>query len=349
MDFEFAKPAAATLLIGVAMLVALAALRQRGRVRLWQRFADLPLWRRLAPAASAWRPLLRTGIVGGAMAALVVALMDPRWGLRIEEIPRRGLECYFLVDVSRSMLAEDATPNRLERARQFVSDALDRAAGDRVGLIEFAGVAAIRVPLTLNYGAFRSVLAELSPQSAGRGGTSLAEAIHLAVESFPEDSGAGRAIVILSDGEDMGDDPVEAAREAQAKGIRVFTVGIGDANEGARIPINRAGARAWVMHDGQEVWSRMNPELLKTVADAGGGVFIRAGTAQADFGSIYDETVGRLERGEFEGGTVERRTQRYMWFVGLALALLIIESLISDRRDGGWRTRRSQALGGGLA
>lgn len=361
MDLEFARSASAMLLIGVAALLLIAALRQRGRVRKWSRFADAALWRRIAPATSAWRPFLRAGVIAAAMTAIVVALMDPRWGLRVEEIPRSGLDAYFLVDVSRSMLAEDATPSRLDRAKQFVSDAIERAAGDRVGLIEFAGVPAIRVPLTLNYGAFRTVLGELSPQSAGRGGTYLADAIRLATESFPEESSAGRAIIILSDGEDMGrigalggeadpaDDPVEAAREAQAQGIRVFTIGIGDASEGARIPVTRGGVRAWVMHDGQEVWSKMDPALLEQIAKAGDGAFIRAGTAQADFGEIYEQTVGRLERGEFEGGTVERRTQRYAWFAGIALALLLIESLISDRRDGGWRYRRLAALEGGAA
>lgn len=349
MDFEFAKPAAAMLLIGVALLLLIAAWRQRGRVRSWTRFADATMWTRIAPVTSAWRPLLRAVVVAGALAATVVALMDPRWGLRVEEIPRSGLDCFFVVDVSRSMLAEDATPNRLERARQFIGDALDRAAGDRVGLIEFAGVPAIRVPLTLNYGAFRTILGELSPQSAGRGGTALADAIELAVDSFPEASGAPRAIVILSDGEDMGDDPIAAARAAREAGVRIFTVGIGDATEGARIPVMRGGARSWVMHDGQEVWSKMNPDLLARIAEAGDGLFVRAGTAQADFGEIYEQTVGRLERGEFEGGRVERRTQRYTWFAGLALALLLIESLMSDRRDGGWRRTRHGLLEGGQA
>jgi len=348
MDFEFAKPNASLLFIAVALLLLIAALSQRNRVRSWSRFAEIALWRRIAPSVSAWRPLLRAGVVAAALSATVVALMDPRWGLQVEEIPRTGLDCYFLVDVSRSMLGEDATPNRLERAKQFIGDALDRAAGDRVGLIEFAGLPAIRVPLTLNYGAFRTMLGELSPQSAGRGGTYLADAIGLAVESFPDEANTPRAIIIVSDGEDMGDDPVAAARAAREKGVRVFTVGIGDASEGARIPISRSGARAWVVHEGQEVWSRMDPDLLSRIAEAGDGLFIRAGTAQADFGEIYEQTVGRLERGEFEGGRIERRTQRYTWFAGLALVLLLIESLVSDRRDGGWRRARRRAFEGGL-
>lgn len=353
MDFEFARTTPALLLIGVAVILALVALRQRGRVAQWWRFAQPALWRRISPAASAWRPLLCAALLGAALVATTVALMDPRWGLRVEEIPRSGLDCYFLVDVSRSMLAEDATPNRLDRARQFVSDALDRAAGDRVGLIEFAGVPAIRVPLTLNYGAFRTVMGDLSPQGAVRGGSYLADAITLAADSFPEESGAPKAIIILSDGEDMAgsedESPVAAAQAAAERGIRVYTVGIGDAVDGARIPVSRAGSKAWLLHDGQEVWTKMNPELLKSVADAGGGTFIRTGTAQADFADIYEQTVGQLERGVFAGGKVERRTQRYVWFAGLALALLMIESLVSDRRDGGWKRRAARDFAGGVA
>lgn len=342
MDFEFARPSAALLLVAVLLLVLLAAIRQRSRLAAWARFADANLWQRIASGTSAWRPFLRAAVVAAALAATIVALMDPRWGLRVEEVPRSGLDCFFLVDVSRSMLAEDATPNRLDRAKQFVSDALDRAAGDRVGLIEFAGVPAIRVPLTLNYGAFRSVLRDLTPQSAGRGGTELSGAIELAMASFPAESASPRAIVILSDGEDMGEDPVEAARRAREVGITIFTVGLGDVAEGARVPIDRAGQRSWLVHDGQEVWSRMNPELLAAVADAGGGSFLRLGTAQADFGQVYEQTVGQLERSQLEGGTVQRRTARYAWFAGLALALLVAESLVGDRR-GSRRTRREFA------
>jgi len=335
MDFEFANPRAALLLIGAVAILAIVALRQHGRVRAWRRFAEMPLWTRIAPTVSAWRPFIRAAMVTAAVAATIVALMDPRWGLRVEEVPRSGLDCYFLVDVSRSMLAEDATPNRLERARQFVADALDRAAGDRVGLIEFAGVPSIRVPLTLNYGAFRSVLRELAPQSAGRGGTEMAGAIELAMESFPQDSAAPKAIVILSDGEDMGEDPVAKAREARERGITIFTVGIGDAVEGARIPVERTGGRGWLVYQGQEVWSRMDPEMLARVAEAGGGSFLRVGTAQADFAQIYEQTVGQLERAEFEGGTIQRRTSRYAWFAGLALVLLLLEGLVADRRGSG--------------
>ncbi|MBX3354831.1 MAG: VWA domain-containing protein [Phycisphaeraceae bacterium] len=347
MDLEFARPAAALIIPVAAILLALAVWRQRTRVAAWARFAEPALWRRLAPAASAWRPLLRAALLTAAIMSTTLALMDPRWGLRVEEIPRTGLDTFFLVDVSRSMLAEDATPNRLDRARQFVSDAIDRAAGDRVGLIEFAGAPAIRVPLTLNYGAFRTILAELSPQSAARGGTYLADAIELAIDSFPEGTGAPRALVILTDGEDMGEgDPaLIAAKAAREHGIRIFTVGIGDSVDGARIPLSRGAQRTWLMHDGQEVWSRMDPELLARVAEAGEGLFVRAGTAQADFGEIYEQTVGQLERGAFEGGTIQRRTQRYVWFAGLALLLLVLESLVSDRRDGGWR-RASARLEG---
>lgn len=160
----------------------------------------------------------------------------------------------------------------------------------------------------------------------------LGDAIRIGAESFSSDATAGRAIVVLTDGEDMGSDPVAASKEVfEKQGIRVFTVGIGDARDGGRIPIDRNGQRTWQLHDGQEVWSKMDPTTLAEVAAAGGGVYAGAGTAQIDLGEILQRSLADLERSEFELSTIKRTIPRFQWPAGVALLLLIVECLIPDR------------------
>lgn len=317
------------------MIVAVAVTLLGIGVALWRRraaarFADASLLPRIAPALSLSRGIWRAALLGGAASCLAVAMMDPRAAEQTEELTRRGADVMFVVDVSRSMLAEDATPSRLERARTFISDAIDAMGGDRAGLIDFAGVAAVRAPLTLNYDALKAAVDGLEPKDSRRGGSMLGDAIRLAADSFPTDD-AGHAIVILSDGEDMGSDPVDAAKDAAERGIRIITVGIGDPREGARIPVGDGPARRFLVHEGEEVWSRMDAATLRDVADATGGLFVPAGTAQVELGEILARSLGDLERTEGDSSVAKTTAPLFQWPAGLALALLVIESMISAR------------------
>lgn len=337
MEFAFANPAALNWAWAVVAVAALVALRARSRSRALGTFADARLLGVIAPAAGGARPLLRALLALAALAALVPALMDPRWGAQVEEVKRRGADVFFVLDVSRSMTAQDATPDRLARARQMVEETVESLGGDRVGLIEFAGTAAMRVPLTLNYGAFRTTLGELKALSGARGGTALANAIELAAESFPESSAGSRAIVVLSDGEDLsgGDDPVAAARAAlEDRKVHVYSVGIGDVREGGRIPVARGsdGSVRYLVHEGQEVWTKLDERVLRDVALAGGGAYIPAGTDRVDMARAFEQTVGQLERQEFESSTVTRRTPRFQWFAGIAFACLLAGAVIPPRK-----------------
>jgi Ca-activated chloride channel family protein len=333
--FQFAQPGAALWsLLAVAAVAAVVAGLVRRR-RLLRLVADEPLLGRLVPSLDLSRGWLRAALVALALGLLVVARMDPRWGMEVEQVRRRGMDTIFVIDVSRSMLAGDATPSRLERAKQFAIDASEALEGDRVGLVDFAGVAAIRTPLTLNYAAFRQAVQGLEPKAAARGGSMLAGAIRLAAESFPAAGDGSRAIIVLTDGEDMGSDPAEAARQAlEEHGARVFTVGIGDTRDGARIPMTDAdGQRRFLVHEGQEVWSRMDADTLREIAQSGGGAFVPAGTAQVDMAAFYRDALGNLDRIEQDASLVKRQTPRFQWFAGAALLLLVAESLITDRRE----------------
>ena len=330
MTLTFDNPAGMLWLVAAAAVMALGVGAALWRRRAAARFADAALLPRIAPGLSLARGLWRAALLGGAAACLAVALMDPRAAEQTEEVTRRGADVMFVVDVSRSMLAEDATPNRLERARTFISDAIDSMGGDRAGLIDFAGVAAVRAPLTLNYDALKSAVDGLEPKDSRRGGSMLGDAIRLAAESFPTDD-AGHAIVILSDGEDMGSDPVDAAKEAAERGIRIITVGIGDAREGARIPVGDGQVRRFLVHEGEEVWSRMDAATLRDVADATGGLYVPAGTAQVELGEILSRSLSDLERTEGDASVAKTTAPLFQWPAGLALALLVIESLVSAR------------------
>ncbi|MEY4117492.1 MAG: hypothetical protein RLZZ116_820 [Planctomycetota bacterium] len=329
--FEFTNLPAAVwgvAAIGCAgLLFWLAVWRRRARARL----ADEALLARIAPGLASSRGGIRAILLAAAIALLVPALMDPRGEAQTETVEQRSIDVMVVVDVSRSMLAEDAQPNRLARAKQFASDLVESIGSDRVGLIEFAGVPSMRCPLTFNHRSFRTQLEALSPQATVRGGSMLGDAIRLAASSLKNEQG-GKAIVILSDGEDMQSEPVEAAAvAAKEHGIRVVSIGIGDPKEGARIPIYEGGRRSYIVHEGQEVWSKMDPSLLKQVADAGEGYFVEAGTGQADMAQLATLLSTGLEREKRERADVSTRQPLFQIFVAIALALLIAESLLVPR------------------
>lgn len=332
-DFHFVHPLLANLawiVLGLA-LITLWSLRRR--LRLLERFADHRMLAFIAPGASRFRPLVKATLVLVALGALVLGTMDPRWGVRREEIQRRGMDVFFVLDVSRSMLAEDAAPNRLERAKQAMADTIERLGGDRAGVISFAGDAQVESPLTLNYRALGLTLDEVSARTSTRGGSMLGEAIRLATDSFTNEESGGKAIVILSDGEDQESAPVEAARRAwEEHGIRVYTVGLGDAGEGARIPTFVNGRRTWLTHDGQQVWTRMETDTLEQTALAGEGAFIAAGTKQFDLGEIFESVVADDQRAELESTEVRIATPRFQWLAGLAFLLLLADGLVGERR-----------------
>lgn len=316
---------------GIALLILYGV---RARRMALNRFAIQSLWDRLLPQVSLWKQYLRGGLIIAASVFIVIALLDPRWGVRYENVKRRGIDVLFVVDVSRSMLAEDVAPNRLERAKQYVLDVVEELGGDRVGLIAFAGVPALRCPLTNDYGALRLSLNELVPQSAARGGSLLGDALRLAGDSFTDETRDARIVMVFTDGEDHGSYPVEAAKKlVEEHNARVFTIGLGDPNEGARIPVRTSQGRTFVTYEGQQVWSRMDAALLRDVALAGNGAFVPAGTHAADLADLYRQKIAPLGQREVEGGRIEIHHARYQWFAAIALALLLIESWMSDRRS----------------
>lgn len=321
----------------VILVAATPVLTWRNR-RLLGRFATPMMMRRLLPSTpGSTFANLATPLALTAAGLLIVAALDPRWGKTTREVPQRGIEVQFVLDVSKSMLAGDVTPDRLTRAKQQIKDMVDEMAGDRVGLVIFAGESKRQIPLTSHYDDFKQRLDQVGPASLRRGGSRLGDAIRVAANAFLDQTNDHKAIVVFTDGEDQESDPVGAARRASAeRGIRIFTVGLGDIDQGSRIPVTdpenpqRSFGR-FVKHNGEAVWTRMNGETLREVAAQSGGAFIPAGTRRVDMADVYHRYVATVEQTEFETATINARTLRFAWFAVPALVLIIIETF--------WRTR----------
>jgi Ca-activated chloride channel family protein len=315
---------------GLALLLLAGALL---RWRDLARFAAPNMHARLVDPMVMRRRRLRGVLLVGAATALVAALLDPRWGVSYRQVPRRGVDIMVVLDVSRSMLAEDARPNRLERARILIGDLVEQLAGDRIGLVAFAGVATVKCPLTVDYGAFRLALSMVDPRDAPRGGSLLGDGLRVAAEAFTDEVPDHKVIVLFSDGEDHGSYPVEAARAiGTQKSIPVYAVAIGDAAEGARIPQERDGKRLWLLHEGREVWSKLDADLLREVALQSGGAYVPVGTGTVDIARLYEERIEPAATRQVEGGTVKQHHARYQWFAGLALLLIVAESWMGEGR-----------------
>ncbi|MBX3375040.1 MAG: VWA domain-containing protein [Phycisphaeraceae bacterium] len=332
MDLVFEQPGylAWLLVAPAALLLRMLAVR-RSEVRLGRVFTT-SMRARLAGRTRAARRRLRGALLVVGLVLLGGALLDPRSGLEIRAVRPRALDIMVVMDCSRSMLAEDATPDRLERAREIVLALLDAAAGDRVGLIGFAGTAQVRCPLTIDHATFRSALSELHPDTMPRGGSLPGDALRLAAESLPEDAPGHAVIVLLSDGDDHGSYPVEAAaRLAEGRPVPIIAIGLGDHGDGARIPVTTAAGRLFLQHEGREVWSRLDEAPLREVARLTGGAYIRAGTRSLDVERVYEAHILPLARRGTEEGEVRRRHPRHAWFVGAAFLLLCLEPCLRNR------------------
>ncbi len=328
--FRFAEPGWALALWVVAFAVVLLLwLEQRG-TRALDRLVSPALQVRLVERPRRAQRVLRIVFLGLSAVCLVLSLMRPQWGLRHVPVERSGAQIMIALDVSRSMLAEDVAPNRLARAKAEIVDLLGYLEGDQVGLIAFGGRATVLSPLTPDFGFLQLGLANAGPGSAGRGGTRLEEPLRKAIAGFAgtdrgESAGSSRALILITDGEDHGSFPLDAAKAAAEAGILVIAIGIGN-EEGSEIRITnpRTGARERLRDaDGEVVLSRLDGDLLRRIAEETGGAYVPAGTATLDLESIYREYIGPMTRGQFDPRGRVVRDELYPAFVILGLLLLL--------------------------
>ena len=232
------------------------------------------------------------------------------------------------------MLAEDLRPNRMERAKLAISDAVRKLEGDRVGLVVFAGTSAVKCPLTLDYGFFRMMLDEVSTDSIARGGTLIGDALRKVVDDVLDDQlKEYKDVILITDGEDHDSFPVEAAKAAGQSGVRLIAIGLGDENEGRRIPITGdLGQKTYLKYDGQEVRSKLDADSLRKMVNATpGGKYLNVATGAIDLGKVYQDLIAGAQKRDLESKTIKRYQERFQLFLGVALVLLCCEMFLSDR------------------
>lgn len=321
------------ILLALWMLPALGAFYLWGfakKQRALERFASSNLINALTPSVSVVRRQVKAALTLGAAGLMIVAMAGPRWGTRFEDVPSYGVDIMLVLDVSKSMLAEDILPNRLQRAKLDIKEMLQALRGDRVGLVTFAGTSSLTCPLTPNYGSLRLALEGVDPRSTGRGGTNIGDALRHAADRFTDQQIDHRAIIVISDGGETDESyAVEAARQAfKEKGIRVFSVGLGDRIEGARVPITLDGERTYMTYQGEEVQTKLEPTLLRSMAAVTDAAYF----SNPDFRVVYDAIRSKVAPRALRTVRRETRYARFHWFASLALAMLTIETFLTDRK-----------------
>ena len=301
--------------------------RRYGR-RMVKKFGDPELMKPLMPDVSRRRGWLKMVLFSLGLFFFVLGLSRPQTGARVKELKRTGVEIIIALDVSNSMLAEDYSPNRLERAKLAVSRLVDNLGRDRIGLIIFAGDAFVQLPVTTDYVSAKMFLHSISTNSVPKQGTAIGQAIFTGIRSFSPDTPGSRALIIISDGEDHEDNPVPMAQEAAEQGVQVHCIGIGSA-EGKPIPMEDGSLLK--DKDGDIVVTKLDEKTLMEVAEAGGGVYVRAGNSDFGLQGIIDE-IRKMDEQEFQSVVFEDFNEQYMYFFGIALFFFLLDMLVGERK-----------------
>lgn len=324
----FAHPQYLLLLLLIPFFFIGLAVWMGARRRRLRKLGDEDLVNELMPSWSRSKRWVRAVIYSLAFLFLVIGLSRPQIGAKLKEYKARGAEIMIALDVSNSMLAQDYSPNRLERAKLAISRITDKLQGDRIGLIIFAGSSFVQLPITSDYVSAKMFLSNISTESVPIQGTAIGDAINTAVRSFSAQSEQSRAIIVITDGENHEDDAVAAASQAAEVGAKVYTIGVGS-QEGQPIPMDRGLLKD---KEGNIVVTRLDEDTLKEVAQAGGGAYVHAGNDEFGLTPIIAD-IQKMQQEEFNSVMFEEYDEQFMYFLGVALALLALEMLVGERRS----------------
>ena len=326
INFAYAQYLLLIFLIPVFFIVQAVLLRiRRNRIR---KFGDEKLVSQMMPSYSKSKVWVRLVLFSIGFFFFVIGLSRPQIGARLKEQEIKGAEIIIAIDVSNSMLAEDYSPNRLERAKLAVSRLVDKLRDDRIGLVIFAGTSFVQLPVTTDYVSAKMFLNSIDTGSIPIQGTALGDAITTCIRSFSAQSDKSRAIILITDGENHEDDPVSAAKQAAEMGIKVFTIGVGSP-EGKPIPMNGELLKD---KDGEIVVSRLDEAVLQEIAAEGNGAYVRAGNSEFGLNPIIDD-LRKLEDEKYSSVVFEEYDEQFMYFLAIALFFFVLEMLVGDRRS----------------
>ena len=325
----FAEPKYLMLLLLIPVFFVIQALVLKFRAKRIRRFGDQALVEKLMPSYSKAKVWLRLSLFAIAFMFFILGISRPQMGAILKEHKTRGAEVMVVLDVSNSMLAQDYSPDRLERAKLAISRMVDKLRDDRIGLIVFAGNSFVQLPITTDYVSAKMFLSSISTESVPIQGTAMGEAISTALRSFSAQSDKSRAIIVITDGENHEDDPVAAARQAAELGVRVFTIGVGSP-QGTMIPMG--DGQYLEDREGNPVVTRLDEKVLQEVAEAGKGLYVHAGNREFGLDPVIEE-ISRMDDEEYNSIVFEEYDELYMYFLAVAFFFLVLEMLIGDRRS----------------
>jgi len=330
--FRFANPDFLYLLLLLPVLTFLFVLNEVRKRRALQRLGDFNLVSSLVPEFSKARPILKFVIEMLAFVFAIVMISRPQFGSKIEDVKKQGVEVIIALDVSNSMLAEDIQPDRLTRAKQAISRLVDNLENDKIGLVVFAGDAYTQIPVTTDYISAKMFLSTIGPNMVPKQGTAIGAAIDLGVRSFSPGEGKSKAMIIITDGENHEDEPVSMAEEASKAGIIIHTIGIGS-TEGVPVPQIIGGKKEFLKDvDGNTVITKLDEEILKKIAVATGGNYVRASNSNIGLDEIFGE-IRKMKKEELESTMYTEYNDQFQIFGAVVLFLLLLDFLIMDRKN----------------
>lgn len=327
--FRFEDPAYLYLLISLPLLILIRMYGLRKRKKQLKEFGDILLVKELMPNVSGGRRELKFWLMLAAVALIAVMLARPQMGTKISQDKRQGIEVMIALDISNSMKAEDVAPSRLDKSKMMIENLVDNFTDDKVGLVVFAGDAFIQLPITSDYVSAKMFLQNIDPSLIASQGTNLAEAVGLSSRSFTKQDNVGRAIIVITDGEDHEGGAVEAAKQAKKNGMRVFVLGVGS-TKGTSIPDGNGG----YMKDntGQVVMSALNEEMCKQVAEAGGGAYIHVDNNNLAQRQL-DNEISKLQKGDIMNVVYSEYDEQFQAVGILLIIILIVETIVLESKN----------------
>lgn len=330
--FRFANPELMYLLLILPVMILIFILAEVRRRKALAGFGESRLVGSLVPESSSARPVIKFILQLLAVSLLIIALARPQFGSKLEDVKKEGVEVIIALDVSNSMLAADIQPDRLTRAKQAISRLVDNLDNDRIGLIVFAGDAYTQIPVTTDYVSAKMFLSAISPAIVPKQGTAIGAAINLGMRSFTPGDDKSRAMIIITDGENHEDDPVEAATEASKAGIVVHTIGIGS-TAGVPVPVTAGGRTDYLRDpDGNTVVTRLDEDGLKKIAMAGNGTYVRASNSNLGLEEIFGQ-IRNMKKQEIESTMYTEYNDQFQIFAAIALFMLFADFLIMERKN----------------